>query len=191
MKRESFKSRLGFILVSAGCAIGIGNVWRFPYVTGQNGGGIFVLFYLIFLVCMGLPVLTMELAVGRASRKSAVMSYKALEKEGSKWHIHGWIAMLGCYMLMMYYTTVSGWMVAYFFKFLKGDFTSGMNTDDTAAAFGSLLADPKQMAFWMIVTVVLGFLVCSRGLQNGLEKISKFMMSALLLNQSKNRIQGI
>ena len=111
MKRESFKSRLGFILVSAGCAIGIGNVWRFPYVTGQNGGGIFVLFYLIFLVCMGLPVLTMELAVGRASRKSAVMSYKALEKEGSKWHIHGWIAMFGCYMLMMYYTTVSGWMV--------------------------------------------------------------------------------
>ena len=181
MKRESFKSRLGFILVSAGCAIGIGNVWRFPYVTGQNGGGIFVLFYLIFLVCMGLPVLTMELAVGRASRKSAVMSYKALEKEGSKWHIHGWIAMLGCYMLMMYYTTVSGWMVAYFFKFLKGDFTSGMNTDDTAAAFGNMLADPKQMAFWMIVTVVLGFLVCSRGLQNGLEKISKFMMSALLL----------
>ena len=181
MKRESFKSRLGFILVSAGCAIGIGNVWRFPYVTGQNGGGIFVLFYLIFLVCMGLPVLTMELAVGRASRKSAVMSYKALEKEGCKWHIHGWIAMLGCYMLMMYYTTVSGWMVAYFFKFLKGDFTSGMNTDDTAAAFGNMLADPKQMAFWMIVTVVLGFLVCSRGLQNGLEKISKFMMSALLL----------
>lgn len=181
MKRESFKSRLGFILVSAGCAIGIGNVWRFPYVTGQNGGGIFVLFYLIFLVCMGLPVLTMELAVGRASRKSAVMSYKALEKEGSKWHIHGWIAMLGCYMLMMYYTTVSGWMVAYFFKFLKGDFTSGMNTDDTAAAFGNMLADPKQMAFWMIVTVVLGFLVCSRGLQNGLEIISKFMMSALLL----------
>lgn len=181
MKRESFKSRLGFILVSAGCAIGIGNVWRFPYVTGQNGGGIFVLFYLIFLVCMGLPVLTMELAVGRASRKSAVMSYKALEKEGSKWHIHGWIAVFGCYMLMMYYTTVSGWMVAYFFKFLKGDFTSGMNADDAAAAFGSLLADPKQMAFWMIITVVLGFLVCSRGLQNGLEKISKFMMSALLL----------
>ena len=140
-----------------------------------------MLFYLIFLVCMGLPVLTMELAVGRASRKSAVMSYKALEKEGSKWHIHGWIAMFGCYMLMMYYTTVSGWMVAYFFKFLKGDFTSGMNADDAAAAFGSLLADPKQMAFWMIVTVVLGFLVCSRGLQNGLEKISKFMMSALLL----------
>ena len=181
MKRESFKSRLGFILVSAGCAIGIGNVWRFPYVAGQNGGGIFVLFYLIFLVAMGLPVLTMELAVGRASRKSAVLGYKALEKPKSRWHIHGWVAMFGCYMLMMYYTTVSGWMVAYFFKFLKGDFRSGITADDTAAAFSGLLADPGQMAFWMVVTVVLGFLVCSRGLQNGLEKISKFMMSALLV----------
>lgn len=181
MKRESFKSRLGFILVSAGCAIGIGNVWRFPYVAGQNGGGIFVLFYLIFLVAMGLPVLTMELAVGRASRKSAVLGYKALEKPKSRWHIHGWVAMFGCYMLMMYYTTVSGWMVAYFFKFLKGDFSSGMTADDTAAAFSGLLADPGQMTFWMVVTVVLGFLVCSRGLQNGLEKISKFMMSALLI----------
>lgn len=181
MKRESFKSRLGFILVSAGCAIGIGNVWRFPYVAGQNGGGIFVLFYLIFLVAMGLPVLTMELAVGRASRKSAVLGYKALEKPKSRWHIHGWVAMFGCYMLMMYYTTVSGWMVAYFFKFLKGDFRSGITADDTAAAFSGLLADPGQMAFWMVVTVVLGFWVCSRGLQNGLEKISKFMMSALLI----------
>ena len=141
MKRESFKSRLGFLLVSAGCAIGIGNVWRFPYVAGQNGGGIFVLFYLIFLVAMGLPVLTMELAVGRASRNSAVLGYKTLEKEGSKWHIHGWIAMFGCYMLMMYYTTVSGWMVSYFFKFLKGEFLTGMTADDTAAAFGNLLAD--------------------------------------------------
>lgn len=181
MKRESFKSRLGFLLVSAGCAIGIGNVWRFPYVTGQNGGGIFVLFYLIFLVIMGLPVLTMELAVGRASRKSAVLGYKALEKKGSKWHIHGWVAIFGCCMLMMYYTTVSGWMVTYFFKFLTGNFKSGMTTEDTAQAFSNLLGDPKQMAFWMILTVVVGFLVCSRGLQNGLEKISKFMMTALLL----------
>lgn len=181
MKRESFKSRLGFLLVSAGCAIGIGNVWRFPYVTGQNGGGIFVLFYLIFLVIMGLPVLTMELAVGRASRKSAVLGYKALEKKGSKWHIHGWVAIFGCCMLMMYYTTVSGWMVTYFFKFLIGSFKSGMTTEDTAQAFSNLLGDPKQMAFWMILTVVVGFLVCSRGLQNGLEKISKFMMTALLL----------
>ena len=181
MKRESFKSRLGFLLVSAGCAIGIGNVWRFPYVTGQNGGGIFVLFYLIFLVIMGLPVLTMELAVGRASRKSAVLGYKALEKKGSKWHIHGWVAIFGCCMLMMYYTTVSGWMVTYFFKFLTGSFKSGMTTEDTAQAFSNLLGDPKQMAFWMILTVVVGFLVCSRGLQNGLEQISKFMMTALLL----------
>ena len=178
MKRESFKSRLGFLLVSAGCAIGIGNVWRFPYVTGQNGGGIFVLFYLIFLVIMGLPVLTMELAVGRASRKSAVLGYKALEKKGSKWHIHGWVAIFGCCMLMMYYTTVSGWMVTYFFKFLTGSFKSGMTTEDTAQAFSNLLGDPKQMAFWMILTVVVGFLVCSRGLQNGLDK---FMMTALLL----------
>lgn len=181
MKRESFKSRLGFLLVSAGCAIGIGNVWRFPYVTGENGGGLFVLLYLLFLIIMGLPVLTMELAVGRASRKSAVLGYKELEKKGSKWHIHGWIAILGCYVLMMYYTTVSGWMVSYFFKFLKGDFTKGMSTEDTKAAFGNLLSDPKQMTFWMILTVVLGFFVCSRGLQNGLEKISKFMMSALLI----------
>lgn len=181
MKRESFKSRLGFLLVSAGCAIGIGNVWRFPYVTGENGGGLFVLLYLLFLIIMGLPVLTMELAVGRASRKSAVLGYRELEKKGSKWHIHGWIAILGCYVLMMYYTTVSGWMVSYFFKFLKGDFTKGMSTEDTKAAFGHLLSDPKQMTFWMVLTVVLGFFVCSRGLQNGLEKISKFMMSALLI----------
>lgn len=181
MKRESFKSRIGFLLVSAGCAIGIGNVWRFPYVTGENGGGLFVLLYLLFLIIMGLPVLTMELAVGRASRKSAVLGYKELEKKGSKWHIHGWIAILGCYVLMMYYTTVSGWMVSYFFKFLKGDFTKGMSAEDTKAAFGNLLSDPKQMTFWMILTVVLGFFVCSRGLQNGLEKISKFMMSALLV----------
>lgn len=181
MKRESFKSRLGFLLVSAGCAIGIGNVWRFPYVTGENGGGLFVLLYLLFLIIMGLPVLTMELAVGRASRKSAVLGYKELEKKGSKWHIHGWIAILGCYVLMMYYTTVSGWMVSYFFKFLKGDFTKGISTEDTKAAFGNLLSDPKQMTFWMVLTVVLGFFVCSRGLQNGLEKISKFMMSALLI----------
>lgn len=181
MKRESFKSRLGFILVSAGCAIGIGNVWRFPYVAGENGGGIFVLFYLLFLLIMGLPVLTMELAVGRASRKSAVQGYQALEKPGSKWHIHGWAAMFGCYMLMMYYTTVSGWMITYFYKFLSGEFKTGMRVEATEAVFGNLLADPLQMSFWMILTVVVGFFICSRGLQNGLEKISKFMMSALLV----------
>lgn len=128
-----------------------------------------------------MPIFWSELAVGRASRKSAVLGYKALEKKGSKWHIHGWVAIFGCCMLMMYYTTVSGWMVTYFFKFLTGSFKSGMTTEDTAQAFSNLLGDPKQMAFWMILTVVVGFLVCSRGLQNGLEKISKFMMTALLL----------
>ena len=181
MKRESFKSRLGFLLVSAGCAIGIGNVWRFPYVVGQNGGGLFVLLYLVFLIAMGLPVLTMELAVGRASRKSAVQGYQALEKPGSKWHIHGWFAIAGCYMLMMYYTTVSGWMVTYFYKFITGEFVSGMTAEEAGNVFANLLSDPVQMAFWMILTVVAGFLVCSQGLQNGLEKISKVMMSALLV----------
>ena len=181
MKRESFKSRLGFLLVSAGCAIGIGNVWRFPYVVGQNGGGLFVLFYLIFLVAMGLPVLTMELAVGRASRKSAVQAYETLEKPGSKWHLHGWVAIFGCYVLMMYYTTVSGWMLTYFYKFLTGTFQAGMDADTVGSVFTELLADPIQMGFWMVVTVLAGFLVCSRGLQNGLEKVSKIMMSALLV----------
>ena len=181
MKRESFKSRLGFLLVSAGCAIGIGNVWRFPYVAGQNGGGFFVLLYLIFLVSMGLPVLTMELAVGRASRKSAVMGYKTLEKPGSKWHIHGWFCILGCYVLMMYYTTVCGWMISYFFKFLTGEFKPGMDADQVGAVFGGLLASPGQMGAWMAISVVAGFFVCSKGLQDGLEKISKFMMVALMV----------
>ena len=181
MKRESFQSRMGFLLVSAGCAIGIGNVWRFPYVAGQNGGGLFVLLYLIFLVIMGLPVLTMELAVGRASRKSAVLGYKALEKPGSKWHIHGWFAIFGCYMLMMYYTTVSGWMLDYFVKFATGTFYHGMESAAAEDVFGTMLANPVEMGIFMVITVVLGFLVCSRGLQNGLEKISKYMMSALLI----------
>ena len=181
MKRESFQSRLGFLLVSAGCAIGIGNVWRFPYVAGQNGGGLFVLLYLIFLVIMGLPVLTMELAVGRASRKSAVLGYKALEKPGSKWHVHGWFAILGCYMLMMYYTTVSGWMLDYFVRFVSGTFYHGMDSAAAEGVFGTMLSSPVEMGIFMGITVVLGFLVCSRGLQNGLEKISKYMMSALLL----------
>ena len=181
MKRENFQSRLGFLLVSAGCAIGIGNVWRFPYVAGQNGGGIFVLLYLVFLLMMGVPVLTMELAVGRASRKSAVLAYKALEKPGSKWHIHGWFCMIGCYVLMMYYTTVSGWMLSYFFKFATGKFNSSMDKESVGNVFQSLLSSPKEMGLWMAVTVVLGFLVCSQGLQKGVEKISKYMMSALLL----------
>ena len=180
MNRESFKSRLGFLLVSAGCAIGIGNVWRFPYVAGENGGGLFVLLYLVFLILMGLPVLTMELAVGRASRRSAVQAYQTLEKTGSRWHIHGWFAILGCYLLMMYYTTVSGWMISYCIKFVTGTFRSGMSTADTSAVFSSLLSSPLQMGFFMILTVVAGFLICSKGLQDGLEKLSKIMMIALL-----------
>ena len=180
MSRESFQSRLGFLLVSAGCAIGIGNVWRFPYVTGANGGGVFVLFYILFLVIMGVPVLTMELAVGRASRKSAVPGYKALEKPGSKWHIHGWFCVLGCYLLMMYYTTVSGWMLSYFFKFAAGVF-SGMETAAVDGVFGGLLSNPMEMGVWMVVTVVAGFLVCSLGLQKGLERITKWVMCALLV----------
>lgn len=180
MKRESFGSRLGFILVSAGCAIGIGNVWRFPYVAGENGGSVFVLLYLLFLLCMGVPVLTMELAVGRASRKSAVNGYKALEKPGSKWHIHGWFCMLGCYLLMMYYTTVSGWMISYFFKFLTGTF-QGLDTEAVSGVFGSLLADPMEMGLWMAVTVIAGFLICSLGLRNGLERITKWMMGCLFV----------
>ena len=177
MKRETFGSRLGFILVSAGCAIGIGNVWRFPYVAGENGGGVFVLFYLLFLLCMGVPVLTMELAVGRASRKSALLAYKELEKPKSKWHIHGWFCLIGCYILMMYYTTVSGWMLSYFVKFTSGKF--GTKTD-SKVVFDNLKASPKEMIFFMSLIVVVGFLICSFGLQKGLERITKVMMLALL-----------
>ena len=180
MKRENFQSRLGFLLVSAGCAIGIVNVWRFPYVAGQNGGGLFVLFYLLFLLTMGVPVLTMELAVGRASRKSAVQGYQALEKPGSKWHIHGWFCVAGCYLLMMYYTTVAGWMLDYFVRFLTGSFT-GLDAAAISGAFGQMLQSPAEMTLFMALVVVLGFAVVSFGLQKGLERISKFMMTALLL----------
>ena len=178
--REGFKSRLGFLLVSAGCAIGIGNVWRFPYVTGQNGGGIFVLFYLLFLLVLGVPVLTMEFAVGRASRKSAVEGYRVLEKPGDKWHLHGWVAVGGCWLLMMYYTTVSGWMVDYFVKFLAGDFTHGMPREAVDGVFSAMLGSPLEMAGYMALIVIAGFAVCSFGLQKGLERISKWMMLALL-----------
>lgn len=181
MKRENFQSRLGFLLVSAGCAIGIGNVWRFPYVAGQNGGGIFVLLYLVFLLMMGVPVLTMELAVGRASRKSAVLAYKALEKPGNKWHIHGWFCMIGCYVLMMYYTTVSGWMTSYFYKFATGEFETGMDSKSVTNVFNNLTSSPIEMLIWIFIITALGFFVCSKGVQKGLEKVSKFMMVALLV----------
>ena len=180
MKRENFGSRLGFILVSAGCAIGIGNVWRFPFITGQNGGGIFVLFYLLFLAIMGVPVLTMELAVGRAGRSSALKAYKALEPKGSFWHVHGWFCLLGCYLLMMYYTTVSGWMTAYFFKFASGQFEE-VASSAAGDVFNAMLASPGEMGFWMALTVIAGFIIVSFGLKNGLERITKVMMCLLLI----------
>ena len=180
MERESFKSRLGFILVSAGCAIGIGNVWKFPYVTGQNGGGLFVLFYLIFLIIMGAPVLTMEIAIGRASRKSVVLGYKELEPEGSKWHLHGWVCILGCLMLMMYYTTVSGWMLNYAIKFAGGTF-SGVSDTEVVSVFSRMLASPVEMLGFMCITVAFGVVVCAIGLQNGIERITKVMMLGLIL----------
>ena len=180
MQRENFRSRMGFLLVSAGCAIGIGNVWRFPTITGQYGGGYFVLFYLICLVIMGIPVMTMELAVGRASRKSAVRAYQTLEKPDQKWHIHGWFCMIGCCLLMMYYTSVTGWMVDYFCKFLTGRFTAGMDSEQINSVFGQMLSSPGELTLYMVIVVVAGFLICSIGVQKGLERITKVMMVALL-----------
>lgn len=177
--RESFGSRIGFILVSAGCAIGIGNVWKFPYVAGQNGGAIFVLFYLLFLVIMGIPVLTMELALGRGSGKTVVEAYKMLEKNGSKWHLHGWVCIAGCYLLMMYYTTVAGWMLAYFWKFLTGNFAD-ISNDSVAGVFTDMLGNPTEMIIFMAIIVIAGFLVLSFGVKNGLERVNKVMMIGLL-----------
>lgn len=180
MKREKFGSRIGFLLVSAGCAIGIGNVWKFPYLAGQNGGGFFVLFYLLFLIIMGLPVLTMELAVGRASKASVVQAYEKLEPKKSFWHIHGWVCIFGCLMLMMYYTTVCGWMIAYFVKFLQGTF-NGISTEAANMVFSNMLASPEELLLYMAISVFGGFAICSFGLQKGLEKISTIMMSALIV----------
>ena len=180
MERETLKSRLGFILLSAGCAIGIGNVWKFPYIAGQGGGGAFVLFYLIFLVILGLPIMTMEFAVGRASRKSPVRAYQALEKPGQKWHIHGYFTLIGCYLLMMFYTTVAGWMLHYFYMTAVGKL-AGLNAEQVAGKFTEMLASPATMTFWMVFVVVVSSLVCAKGLQSGLERVTKGMMIALLL----------
>ena len=178
-ERERLGSRLGFILISAGCAIGIGNVWKFPYMAGQGGGGAFVLFYLLFLLILGLPIMTMEFAVGRASQKSPVKAYYALEKPGQKWHIHGYITLIGCYLLMMFYTTVAGWMLHYFYLTATGKFT-GLDSDAVASQFNTMLSQPQVMGFWMVIIVIVGILVCSIGLQNGLEKVTKVMMISLL-----------
>lgn len=178
--RERLGSRLGFILLSAGCAIGIGNVWKFPYMAGQNGGGFFVLFYLIFLAILGVPVMTMEFAMGRAAQKSPARLYQALERPGSKWHIHGYASLIGSIILMMFYTNVSGWMLQYFWKTASGEF-NGATSAEVTAAFGGMLADPIWQAIFMALVVVLGTVVCSFSLQKGLEKVTKYMMLALLI----------
>lgn len=179
MEREKFGSRLGFILISAGCAIGLGNVWRFPYIVGQYGGAAFILIYLLFLVIFGLPIMTMEFAVGRASRKSIAESFKALEPEGTKWHWFSFIGMAGNYLLMMFYTTVTGWMFAYFFKMIRGDFMN-KTVAEVTAQFGELTANPVAVVGFMVLAIVLGFFICSLGLNKGVEKITKVMMLALL-----------
>ena len=179
-KREGFGSRIGFILVGAGCAIGIGNVWRFPYMVGQNGGAIFVLFYLGFLVLMGAPVLIMELSVGRASGMTTMRGMKKLEKPGQIWHIHGWVGYAGSVLLMMYYTTVSGWMLAYFWKFLNGTFED-VSPEKTSDIYQDMLANPGEMLLFMGLIVGLGFLVLSFGVQKGLERGTKVMMTSLLI----------
>lgn len=179
-EREKLKSRLGFLLISAGCAIGIGNVWKFAYVAGQGGGGAFVLMYLIFLVLLGLPIMTMEFAIGRASQKTPVRAYKALEKPKTKWHIHGYIALLGNYALMMFYTTVAGWMLYYFYLTATGKF-EGLDSKQVGNVFNEMLGQPVTMGVCMVIVVAVGVFICSRGLQNGLEKVTKVMMVALLL----------
>lgn len=179
MEREKFGSRLGFILISAGCAIGLGNVWRFPYVVGQYGGAAFILIYLAFLVIFGLPIMTMEFAVGRASRTSIANAFQKLEKKGSKWHWFNGIGMAGNYLLMMFYTTVTGWMFIYFIKMLRGDFV-GQSVEGVQQAFDNVVGNPLAMVAFMVTVVILGSVVCSLGLQKGVEKITKVMMVALL-----------
>ena len=179
MKRERLGSRLGFILLSAGCAIGVGNVWKFPWLVGQYGGGAFVVCYIIFLLILGLPIMTMEFAVGRASQKSPVRAYQALEKPGTKWHIHGYIALIGNYLLMMFYTTVCGWMLYYFYQMAAGRF-EGLDTAGVEAAFPEMLSQPGVMALCMVIVVIAGFAINSFGLQSGLERVTKVMMLALL-----------
>ena len=179
MQRENFGSRLGFILISAGCAIGLGNVWRFPYIVGQYGGAAFILIYFAFLIMFGLPIMTMEFSVGRASRKSISESFKELEPEGTKWHWFSKVGVAGNYLLMMFYTTVTGWMFAYFFKMIKGDFVN-KTAEQITNQFGEFTSNPYAVVGFMLLSVALGFLICSLGLKKGVEKVTKFMMLALL-----------
>ena len=179
-KRETFSSRLGFILVSAGCAVGIGNVWKFPYICGKFGGAAFILIYLLFLTILGFPILVCEFAVGRSSRKSCVASFQVLEPKGSRFHHFGILGMAGNILLMMFYTTVAGWMMCYFWKSLTGVFSTPMTTDQVAAQFGSLTANPGQMLFWAVLATVLSFGICALGVVKGVERVSKVMMTGLL-----------
>ena len=179
MERERLGSRLGFILLSAGCAIGTGNVWKFPYVAGMNGGGSFVLIYLFFLAILGIPVMTMEFAMGRASRKSPVKLYHALEPKGSKWHVHGYLALIGMFLLMMFYTNVTGWMLQYFVDFAKGAFT-GLNPTQVSTRFTEMMSNPVRSTLYVAIVIVLGFSICSIGLQKGLERVTKWLMLVLL-----------
>lgn len=180
MKREKFESRLGFILVSAGCAIGLGNVWKFPYICGAYGGAAFILIYLLFLVILGIPVMVCEFAVGRGSKKSVALSFNELEPPGTSWHNLRYIGVFGCYLLMMFYTMVGGWMMYYCFRSLWGDFR-GASPDQIASAFTGMLGDLPTMAFWTILICIIGFGVCAFGLKSGVEKITKVMMAALLV----------
>ena len=180
MEREKFSSRLGFLLISAGCAIGLGNVWRFPYITGKYGGAAFVLVYLFFLIILGLPIMAAEFSVGRASQKSIAKSFDVLEPKGSKWHIYRYFGIAGNYLLMMFYTMVGGWLIQYFLKMAKGEF-AGMNTEQVSAVFAEMTSNTGAMTIFMIITVIIGFLVCSFGLNNGVEKINKLLMVTLLL----------
>jgi len=178
-KRERFASRLGFILISAGCAIGLGDVWRFPYITGKYGGGIFVLIYLVFIFLLGLPIITMELSVGRASQRSIATSFNVLEKKGQKWHWMGYAGVAGNYILMMFYTTIAGWMPAYFYKMLTGQF-EGLDTQQVGQVFSNFTSNPIEMTIWLVITTVICFGICSFGLQEGVEKVTKVLMVMLL-----------
>lgn len=181
MEREKFGSRLGFILVSAGCAIGIGNVWKFPYMAGSLGGAAFILIYLVFLIAMGWPIMVCEFAVGRGSQKSCATSFRVLEKDGTRWHHYGWFGMAGNYLLMMFYTMVAGWMMYYCYRCLRGEFSQDvLDTQLVAEKFNGMLASPGTMAFWTIAAILLSFGICAFGVQKGVERVSKFMMVALL-----------
>lgn len=180
MKRESFGSRLGFILVSAGCAIGIGNVWKFPYICGAYGGAAFILIYLLFLLILGIPVLVCEFAVGRGSRKSVALSFDELQPKNGKWSPLKYIGIVGCYMLMMFYTTVGGWLMYYCYKGVRGSFV-GASADNISTQFSEMLTDVPTMLFWTILICVIGFAVCMLGLKNGIERVTKVMMTALII----------